>query len=271
MRWEHLVPSDFERLVQETELCIVPTGSLERHGEHIPFGCDAIIAHTMATMAAEQEPAVVFPPWFMMQVHEAATFTGTVNYPASFAIEAFKHLLDSIADNGFKKILVVNAHGGNSHMLDYVSMANMDRPARYTFYQTSILNTAPMTEAERETLSKLWESDMSGGHADERETSLFMACRPGLVRLDLCGDTSISANPRFEHLTSQGIRTPQWWYAAYPENVTGLPKVASEEKGQRALELYVRALTRVIRTVKEDTVAPRLQQAFLDGVEKKGH
>ena len=101
MRWEHLVPKDFEKLVKESELCIVPTGSLERHGDHLPLGCDAIIAHTLACKAAEIEPAVVFPPYFMMQVLESACFSGTVNYPLAFAIEAFGLLLKSIAASGF--------------------------------------------------------------------------------------------------------------------------------------------------------------------------
>jgi len=48
MRWEYLVPRDFKKAVEETGLCIVPTGSLERHGEHLPFGCDMIISHTVA-------------------------------------------------------------------------------------------------------------------------------------------------------------------------------------------------------------------------------
>ena len=93
MRWEHLIPKDFKKAVKETELCIVSTGSLERHGEHLPFGCDMIVSHTLACKAAEIEPAVVFPPYFMMQVHEASCFTGTVNYPQAFAIEAFGLLL----------------------------------------------------------------------------------------------------------------------------------------------------------------------------------
>ena len=56
VRWEHLTPPDFEKLVREEQLCILPIGSLERHGEHMPFGTDALIAHDIACRAAEMEP-----------------------------------------------------------------------------------------------------------------------------------------------------------------------------------------------------------------------
>ena len=268
MRWEHLVPSDFERAVRETGLCIVPTGSLERHGEHLPFGCDMIIAHTIACRAAEIEPAVVFPPWFMMQVHEAATFSGTVNFPPAFAIQALEHLLDSIAANGFKKILIVNGHGGNSHMLDYFAMSHMDQEKAYTFYQVRRDQSA-MTEEERAELASLWESEL-GGHACEMETSEFMAACPGTTRLELTPEETVEPQRRFAELHRHGVTSPLWWYADYPENIVGDPRLASEEKGERALEIYSRVLARAIRAVKEDEVAPALRAEFLAGVAGKG-
>ena len=267
MRWTHLVPSEFKKAVKEHELCIVPLGSLERHGEHVPFGCDLIIADTVANLAAEIEPAVVFPPQFMGQVHEAASFSGTVNYPQAFAIEAFGHLLDSIAANGFKKIMVVNGHGGNGHFLEYFSMSRLDEPTDYIFYSAFV--GSGLTPEEQEEEDKLWESTTLG-HACEAETSLFMACCPGTVRLDLAPEASVEPLGRFRHLRNQGIHNPLWWYADYPENVVGDPKLASEEKGAVCLDLYVNALARQIKRVKEDTEAPRLQAEFTRRVQNKG-
>lgn len=272
MRWEYLVPSDFEKAVEETGLCIVPTGSLERHGEHLPFGCDMTIAHTIACKAAEIEPAVVFPPYFLMQVHEAACFSGTVNFPQAFAIQAFGYLLDSIAENGFKKILIVNGHGGNSHMLDYFSMSRLDKPTDYIFYQADIGGRSrnALTEEERKTIENLWETDL-GGHACERETSLYMACCPGTTKLELAPKETVRPLERFKHLHEKGVNNALWWYADYPENVVGNAKYASEEKGKIALNIYVNALARAIKAVKEDTIAPSLQEEFFLRVQDKGN
>ncbi len=267
MRWEHLVPSEFKKAVKETGLCIVPLGSLERHGEHLPFGCDMIISETIANLAAEIEPAVVFPPQFLGQVHEAAVFSGTVNYPKAFAIEAFSHLLDSIAANGFKKILVVNSHGGNIHFLDYFAMSRLDEETSYDLYTTFV--GGGMTSEEWARYNALWESDTLG-HACEAETSLFMACCPGKTRLDLTDEESVEPLGRFKHLRGNGIHNALWWYAEFPENVVGQPRLASIEKGQVALDLYVKALARQIKIIKEDTEAARLQAEFSEKVLHKG-
>lgn len=268
MRWEHLIPSEFEKAVKEHGLCIVPTGSLERHGEHLPFGCDLIIAHTVACKAAEIEPAVVFPPQYMMQAHESSCYSGTVNFPQSFAIQAFSYLLESIAANGFKKILAVNAHGGNSHMLDYFAMSRLDQDDSYTFYQTTV--SGALTEQEQKTINSLWESEIPG-HACEMETSLFMACCPGKTKLELAPQKPVKPLKRFAHLKEHGVNSPLWWYADYPENVTGSPALASQEKGKIVLDIYAKSVARAIKAVKEDKTAPLLQQEFINRVKTKGN
>ncbi|MBM7581538.1 creatinine amidohydrolase [Caldicoprobacter guelmensis] len=267
MRWEYLVPRDFKRAVEEHGLCIVPTGSLERHGEHLPFGCDMIITHTIACRAAEIEPAVVFPPYFMMQVHEAACFTGTVNFPQAFAIEALSLLLKSIASNGFKKILIVNGHGGNRHMLDYFAMSRLDEPTDYILYYTNI--GEGLTSEERARINSLWETDVMG-HACEMETSLFMACCPGKAKLEYAPQNTVEPLRRFKHLWEHGVHNALWWYADYPENVVGNASYASEEKGKVVLDIYVAALARAIKAVKEDKEAPRLQAEFTHRMKNKG-
>lgn len=267
MRWEHSVPSEFEKAVKEHGLCIVPTGSLERHGEHLPFGCDLIIAHTVACKAAELEPAVVFPPQYMMQAHESSCFSGTVNFPQSFAIEAFSLLLKSIAANGFKKILVVNAHGGNSHMLDYFAMSRLDEDDGYTFYQTTV--SGALTEQEQKTIDSLWESYI-GGHACEMETSLFMACCPDKTKLELTPGRTIKPMNRFARLKEHGVISPLWWYADFPDNVTGNASYAGEEKGKIVLDIYAKSVARAIKAVKEDKTAPELRQEFITRVNTKG-
>jgi creatinine amidohydrolase len=267
MHWEHMVPYDFEKAVKETGLCIVPTGSLERHGDHLPFGCDMIISHTVSCMAAEIEPAVVFPPYYMMQVHEAACFTGTVNYPQAFALEAFGLLLKSIAANGFKKILVVNGHGGNNHMLDYFAMSRLDEPTDYIFYHT--FYPGKLNDNEKSTIDGLWESDLFG-HACEKETSLFMACCPGKAKLELAPEEPVRPLQRYRHLQDNGVKNALWWYADYPRNVVGDAGPASEEKGRVVLDIYAGALARAIKAVKEDTEAPRLQAEFTERVQNKG-
>jgi len=267
MKWINLVPSEFAKLARDEKICVVPMGSLERHGEHIPFGCDLVVAETIAERAAQLEPCVVFPGYFLGQVHEAACFTGTVNLPAALAVEVLAKVLDGIAANGFEKIVVLNGHGGNSHFLEYFSMSQLDAERDYVLY---IINgDSSMTAEESAATEALWETKTLG-HACEWETSLYMACSPGLVRLDLIADPDSEPLGRFAHLRPKGIHNAHWWYADFPLNVVGHPAAATEEKGRVALEHMVQATARALRIIKEDKEAPRLQKEFLQKVRNKG-
>lgn len=267
MKWTDLVPSEFARLARKERVCVVPVGSLERHGEHIPFGCDLVVAETVAQRAAELEPCVVFPGWFLTQVHEAACFTGTVNLPQALAVEVLSKLLDSIAANGFEKIVLLNGHGGNNAFLDYFSMSQLDEPRDYVLY--TMFTEAAMTPEEEQEINNLWETQPLG-HACEWETSVYMACQPGKVRLDLAGHTTSEPLGRLAHLRSKGISNAHWWYADFPQNVVGQPWAATQEKGEKALEIMVRSTARALKLIKEDTVAPALQKEFLEKVRNKG-
>lgn len=266
MKWIDLVPSDFDRMAREDSVCVVPMGSLERHGEHIPFGCDMVVAETIAALAAELTPAVVFPGYFLAQVHEAACFTGTVNLPKSLALEVLAKVLDGIAANGFRKIVILNGHGGNLAFLDYFAMSQLDEPREYVLYIVSAMET--MNAIEDTLFNNLWQTPPLG-HACEKETSIYMACRPGLVRLELAADEPVLPLRRFAHLQAQGIFNAHWWYADYPEHVVGSIRQASLEKGQKALEIMVTSTARALQTIKDDTAAPALQKEFLEKVLNK--
>ena len=260
MQWVDLVPSELERLAREEGLCVVPMGCLERHGEHVPFGCDLVIAETIAARAAEKTPCVVFPGYFLAQVHEASCFSGAVNLPQALAVEVLARVLDGIARNGFRKIAILNCHGGNTAFLDYFSMSQLDDGHSYVLYVVSPFSALDKEEEGR--LAALWETRVQG-HADEQETSLCMACKPGLVKLELAERGETRPLERFAHLSARGIHNALWWYARYPENVTGTPSAAGEEKGRAALEILVNASARALDAIKEDETAPELQREFL--------
>ena len=258
IRWEYLTPPEFEKLAQEEQLCILPIGSLERHGEHMPFGTDTLVAHAIACRAAQQEPCVVFPPYWFGQVHEAACFSGAINFPTDLLCKMLETLLDQIAQNGFKKILILSGHGGNGHFLEYFAMSQMDRVVDYTLYITFAYGGPKLRALQ------CWDKP-GGGHADEMETSMAMAAIPGTVKMEQqCFAEPVEPKDDLAHLKEKRIHTALWWYGMYPENVTGSPGAATPEKGEAALAAAAEDLTEVIRTIKADTAAPRLQKEFYE-------
>jgi len=256
VQWEYLTPADFKVLVKKEKLCILPVGSLERHGEHLPFGTDGLTAHTIAVRAAEREPCVVFPPYWFGQLHEAAHFAGTVNFNQRLLLEMLEAVLDQIAWNGFEKILILNGHGGNTNFLQYFAMSQCDREVDYTLYVGS-------ADGER---SKAIHWQTGGGHADEKETSMMMAITPDKVRMEY-HHYKEPIEP--VHDTSPlGVYTGYWHYAKNPEHVTGCPSLATREKGEQALEAAVADVTDMIRKIKADTLVPVLRKEYYEKVRR---
>jgi creatinine amidohydrolase len=267
MRWTHLTPPDFRKAAEETGLLIIPMGSLERHGEHLPFGTDAIIAETTCLRAAETEPAVVFPVWHFGQVHEAAIFTGSINFPAEMLIQMLKIILKEAAANGFRKILIYSAHGGNSHMLEYLDMATMDEHRDYSLYIIKG-DWALFNQEERAAWNSILDTKITG-HACEAETSMVMDCAPEAVKMEYQRFSEpVEPLKRTSHL--DGIYTSFWWYADYPENVVGTPSAATPEKGAKLMNVKVKAFVRAVKAIKADTAVPELQKEFIERKNNKG-
>lgn len=259
MEWIYMTPPDFRAAVKNDGLCVVPMGPLERHGEHGYLGTDGLTAQTIAIRAAEKESAVVFPTWWYCQVHEAACFEGSVNFPPEMLISMLRQLLSQIAGNGFKKICIMNVHGGNCDWLRFFDISTLDERRGYCLYIMDLYSC--LTDDEREKIDRLWPDGQN--HAGEAETSVSMACVPP----DINFGNQIFTEPikplgRLKHL--KGISSALGWYADYPENVTGNPSRASKEKGNAALDCFVEAAARTFKNIKRDTEMPKIQREFLN-------
>ena len=177
VRWEYLTPPEFKKLVKEEQICILPLGILERHGEHLPYGTDGLSVHAIACRAAELEPCVVFPTYWFGQGHEASCFAGSVNFPPGCCTRCWKCCWTRSPATALKKIVISSGHGGNSHFLDYFAMTQLDREVDYTLY---ILRGAGKRQLA---LADMWETKY--GHAGEEGTSQIMAITPeGVVKLE---------------------------------------------------------------------------------------
>ena len=257
MNWENLTATEFNQAASETNTCIVPLGVMEKHAEHLPLGTDCFIAHTISTMAAEREAAVVYPSFFFGQIYEARCFPGTVNISPRLLLELLFEVLDDIARNGFNKIILYNGHGGNHHLLRYLAQSLLYEQKPYDLY----MPLRRLTDAGMAEWEQMKETDYDG-HAGEYETALMLGLRPDLVQMNKANDISGKPLGRFEPMadTYNGI----WWYADYPEHYAGDGSAATIEKGQRLVELSVDYLAEYIGRVKADTIVPTLKQEFFE-------
>jgi creatinine amidohydrolase len=255
MQWEQLTAAEFEAAVRETGVCVIAMGVIERHGQHLPLGTDYLNGHEIARLAAEKEPAVVFPPFYFGQIYEARCFPGAVTIRPTLLLELVQGVFDEIGRNGFEKIVVYNAHGGNSHLLPFLAQCALWEEKPYHLYiPTELL--APERVDEWKAICETSEH----GHACECETSITMANYPHLVKMDRVPDAPATALKRMKDLppTSTGI----WWYSDYPEHYAGDARPASAKKGRRLRQLVVDSLAEYIAAVKADRVVPALSKEF---------
>jgi creatinine amidohydrolase len=255
MQWEQLTASEFARAARETGVCVIALGVIEKHSEHLPLGTDYLAGHRVACLAAEQEPAVVFPPFYFGQIYEARCFPGTVTIKPVLLVELIQSVLDEIGRNGFNKIILYNAHGGNDNLLPFLAQCSLWEEKPYSLY-IPMRRLTPEGEKEWQVLREA----PFGGHACEEETSMVLGTYPHLVKLDRVPEQPAMPLNRLERLppTFTGI----WWYADYPDHYAGDARRATEEKGQVLVRLMADCLAQYITAVKADQAVPALNEEF---------
>jgi creatinine amidohydrolase len=176
-KWEELTAADFRQAIQQSKgTCLLPFGILEKHGPHLPLGTDLLNVRYASLHAAEQEYAVVFPEYYFGQIFEAKHEPGTVAYSMELQLKLLQETTDEMARNGCKKIIIVNGHGGNEHLLPYFSQAQMAKPHDYVAYVLDGERSRPGGPPKKSTSIDY--------HAGENETSNTMVSHPELVHLD---------------------------------------------------------------------------------------
>ncbi len=256
MEWSHLTSEDLAAAARDVGVCVVPLGVLEHHGPHLPLGTDVLLAHHIARLAAEREPAVVFPALPFGKVYEATAFPGAVALRPGLLLELAENVFDEIGRNGFPKILLFSAHGGNSAWVRFVVQCNIAADKPYTLYAVEDL-IAPDRVSEHEAICPIPTHE----HAGVIETSLARALFPDRVREDRIPSEAAEPQGRLRHL--QGLFTAVSWYADFPDHCAGDAGRAGREMGERLLDLYVDSLARRIAAVKADDTAPALRREFL--------
>lgn len=245
MRWEELTGDLFPLAIEQTGgVCVLPLSCIERHAHHLPVGTDMYIAREICDRAARIEPVVVFPDFIFTQILEARHAIGTIAIDAELIVRLLDNVCREIARNGFKKIVILNAHGGNGALIPFFAQMQLQSPRDYVVYYAERANYAT-------------------DHAGETETSMIQVIRPDLVRADqIRADGEGSALNRMAELRDNRVLTAIWWYADHPTHYAGDASLASPADGERLLDQSARTLVEAIQMVKRDTTAPRLQQEF---------
>jgi creatinine amidohydrolase len=255
VQWEELTAGDFQTaLGKSAGVCVLPFGIIEKHGPQLPLGTDLINSRYVSTHAAQQEYAIVFPPYYFGQIFEAKHEPGTMAYPANLQLELLQATTDEMGRNGCHKILIVNGHGGNGSLLPYFAQSQLATPHNYAVYVMVAHAKHPGGPAMKTTTDQ---------HAGESETSNTLISRPDLVHMDRAKSES-GADLNREDLPSY-VYTGIWWYARFPNHYAGDGSAATRELGEFGMNAWISDVVTAIRAVKSDSKTLSLQNEFFEG------
>jgi|AntDeeMinimDraft_4_1070355.scaffolds.fasta_scaffold10492_2 creatinine amidohydrolase len=168
---------------RDGSVAVVPTGSVEQHGDHLPVATDTILAEAVTHAAADRVsadlPVLVAPPVSTGFSPHHCSFGGTLSLARETLARFLEDIATSAVSEGFDVVLFVNGHRGNNPIVESaIGTVGATNPERAVAGLTYFDLAASSIEEIRQT-------DTGGmSHAGEFETSLMLHCRPDLVDED---------------------------------------------------------------------------------------
>jgi len=237
--WEDLTMPGFEALRQTSQTVILPLGTLEEHGPHLPLGTDTFHALEVVRRVAGRRPVLVAPPLFYGMCRSTREHPGTV----SISGDALRALLLSVGREfyrqGWRNLVFVSGHAGGTHISAVLEAAErllVELPEA----KIAVVN---LLELLREVLADKPDLVHTRGdsHAGEVETAIMMAAYPHLVQ-----GTAPEEWPSFPKYVLVRDK-PRYW----PGGVWGNPGPATAAQGEAILEAEAARLDRLISTLEE--------------------
>ena len=254
---EELTWPEAQARFKEVDVGLLPVGSLEQHGPHLPLDTDAFDAHYLAkhVAAACSDPKpLVLPliPYGVSYHHE--DFSGTVGISPDTLTRLVYDIGVSAARNGIVKLVIINGHGGNIPALQFAAqMINRD---------AHIFTCVETGETSEKDVHALTETP-NDVHAGEIETSTTLAVRPHMVRHDKMRKFIPRFSSRYLNFSSK--RSVEW-YARVAKissiGVLGDPTKASREKGEKIWALMIKHLVELVEDLKSMTLDEILHKRY---------
>lgn len=253
--WRELTTEAFGAARMADAIAVLPLAAVEQHGPHLPTGVDAMImegmiAHTRAAIEASPEkstPLTVFLPVQEIGLStEHIAFPGSLTLAPETAIRAWREIAIGVSRAGFRKLVLVSSHGGNSPVMDVVGRA-MRAEANMLVVQTSWQRFGyPEGLFDAQEIRH-------GIHGGDIETSLMLAFRPDMVqmgRADNFESAGIAMEAEYELLRADRPAGFSWLSQdLHPSGAIGDASAATREKGEAAANFGAAAFVRLLGEV----------------------
>src|SRR5579871_250148 len=238
--YDELTWPEINHAVEAKKVVLMPIGSTEQHGHHLPLDVDNFLARSVCLAAARLAPRemLVMPTIPYGYNEHAQDFPGTIHVTYQHFIEYCLDVCKSVAYAGFERMILVDGHGSNEHLCEFIAR-------RATLETDALVASTMWTNLAAEAFESVRESGPGGAaHACELETSAYLYLEPSRVRMDLAqdhyGGAAGAEGSKFLQVDlARGlgaIKVVRWTSSATPTGVSGAPTLATAEKGRTIIE-----------------------------------
>jgi creatinine amidohydrolase len=236
--WNRMTAAELREAATAEAIVLLPVASTEQHGPHLATGVDVYLGTEGCRRAAEivaKERRIVVAPtvWMGLADHHLA-YGGTFTLSLSTYHALLRDLCGAILRAGFKKILIVNSHGGNIAALAALN-TDLSRELDAPIATTSLYVLPHAAGAYRDVL----EDQEGVRHACEAETSMMLAVAPDCVRRDKISE---AVGPLTPSPTAAPLLVWKSFQDISPSGVMGDARKASAAKGERLLDIAAQLL-----------------------------
>ena len=227
--WEHLRSPELKELAEKDAIVIMPVGAIEQHGPHLPVNTDLITARWLSQLVAERLdaqglPVIIAPEFVIANSLHHMHFAGSLAIEPLTFIQVLKEQCRAIASHGFRKIAMINGHGGNTMPIN-VALIDINRELGVPVYHVNCL--ANVDE------SQFLDRQQGMIHAGEVETSIVLAYDESLV--DPCYKEQFGNPAECTRYEDDGIlSTFHYMEASTPNGIMALtPVLVSKHFGAK--------------------------------------
>ncbi len=261
VRYDELTWIEMREAINRQPVVLLPFGTVEDHGPHLPLNTDNVIVEAICLDAARRASGemLVMPTLAYGLDEHHMDFPGTVTVDIQTLLAFVTDVAMSPARHGFSHVLIINGHGSNASIAELA--------ARRVVLQTGIIcgamspNAAIDPTLAEPILSEMRRSGPGGiAHAGEYETAMMLHLRPDLVQMDRAvreiGQLKLE-HFNWDHPEPSVLSWQDWWSRMSESGVCGDPTVATAEFGRALFETTVQNLVRLVREFRTLPLRPR--------------
>jgi creatinine amidohydrolase len=235
MLLEDITMTNFADGLEKTKTLILPLGTVEEHGKHLPLSTDTIVVYEVAKMAAKEIPLFVAPPLHYGVCTSTGQHAGTIGISFDTLRASVEDIVKSSYEKGLRNFVVISGHAGGSHATamreageELIHWLPESKIAVLTVYDLILKEALEIADTENDS------------HAGEIETSLILTMAPDLVK-----GSSPEEYPTFPKPFIVRNKLKYW-----PGGVWGNPAKATKEKGEQVFNLAVEKLVKLVRDLE---------------------